>query len=137
MASFKEVCKQALRMAEAESKKDGCRPKYVALYIAVDGTYALSGGGTAVTAEELEKTIMKWAAEHPEPKYPSWIEAWKQAFPDVDTENPPCPRYFMCKEKSERICDLHDNCFDCKNSPIPADVAKALNVKAIERRENK
>ena len=136
MASFNEVCKQALRMAEAESKKDGCRPKYVALYIAVDGTYVLSDGGTAVTAEELEKTIMKWAAEHPELKYPSWIEAWKQAFPDTD-KIPPCPRYFMSEEKYKRICTLYDNCGDCKNSPIPADIAKALNVKAIEGCKNK
>lgn len=136
MAAFVEVCKQALRMAKAEMEKKGDELQYMQLCISENGEVRLKGGGTAVTAAELERNIMKWAAEHPEPKYPSWIEAWKQAFPDAD-RIPPCPRYFMSGEKFESICVLYDNCVDCKNSPIPADIAEALHVKAIERSENK
>lgn len=134
MAEFVEVCRQMLRNAEAEAQRKCGRRTYVEFCVSKDG--GIVGGTSTATAEEIERTVMKWAAEHPEPKYPSWNEAWKQAFPDAD-RIPPCPRYFMSKEKYERICALHDNCGDCKNSPIPADIAEALHVKAIERSETK
>ena len=129
MAEFVEVCKQALRMVESE-----CDVKltHMALKISANGAMKLSDGTTAETAEALEKTIMKWAAEHPAQKYPSWKE-WQDAnFPDA--EHRICPMAFGAITEDE--CDIM-GCADCTKRAIPEHIAKKLGVKAIERSKNK
>lgn len=80
--------------------------------------------------EEADKIIMEWAAAHPEPKYPSWDEAWKQLFPDAYYRNSPCPNCFLQKERSMPC--RYQVCTDCKSQPIPADIAEKLGVKPLE-----
>lgn len=80
-----------------------------------------------VDSEIIERRVVKWAAEHPEPVYPSWIDAWKQLFPDV--ENVPCPKlYFgdVCRDVAG------EGCIACKRSPIPAVFAEKLGIKPKE-----
>ena len=67
MAEFQEVCKHLKRMCERYGNnciecpledKDFC---------------SLSAGDrTAETYKKAEEIIMAWAAEHPEPVYPTW-----------------------------------------------------------------
>ena len=128
MAEFTEVCRQAMRMCEAHAAENGDKIKYIQLCISKDGRITLKGGGTTETAEELEKYIMQWAADHPEPVYPTWAEWQKKTFPDYHAPINPCI-LASCKALE---CD--GDCRGCANKPIPADVAAKLGVKPIERK---
>ena len=72
---------------------------------------------------EVEAAVMKWANEHPEPRYPSLNDAWKQLFPDACSA--PCPK--VCFGQS--LCLW--NCKDCRKQPIEADIAEKLGIKPI------
>lgn len=74
---------------------------------------------------ELERIIMDWAAEHPEPVYPSWDEAWKNLFPGA--VKAPCPRAFFGCE-----CMVDIGCAKCGSRPIPAEIAEKLGIKPKE-----
>lgn len=76
---------------------------------------------------------MKWAAEHPEPVYPSWEEAWKKLFPEMASVRPPCVRYFLPTGEYQDICDRFDGeCYKCNELPVPAEIAKKLQIRPIE-----
>ena len=128
MAEFTEVCKQAFRKAEAES---GAKPHYAFLFVSATGTNVVAHTGElAVPPEKLEADIMQWAAEHPEPRYPTWDEWFKITFPDSEYTHCPCPNVFY------RICNptaYHGEveCYQCRNSPIPAYIAEKLGIKPI------
>lgn len=107
---------------------------HMVLKISANGAMKLSDGTTAETAEALEKTIMKWAAEHPEPIYPTWKEWQKANFPDA--EGNMCPTAFGAMSQIE-CNDFEFSCEECMNCRIPADIAAKLGVKAIERSKNK
>lgn len=136
MAEFVEVCKQMLRRAEAIAQRKGGGRTYVEFCVSKDG--GIVGGTSTATAEEIERTVMEWATEHPEPKYPTWEEWQKANFPTVHDVLHPCS--FMKREEVELSmgieCGKH-SCNDCARRPIPADIAEKLGVKAIERNENK
>lgn len=132
MAEFTKVCQQALRMLKAEAGTD-----HIALCISENGGIEIVSGKFAgcktATADALEKHIMKWAAEHPEPVYPTWNEAWKQLFPMSARLYAPCPAYFL----EQSLCDnvaTSEKCGKCKSTPIPADIAAKLGVKPIENK---
>ena len=81
---------------------------------------------------EAETFIVEWAAAHPEPRYPSWADGWKQLFPeatltDIPYSAAPCPRHFI-----QRSLDKCDSCKDCLNEPMPAEVARKLGIKPLE-----
>ena len=57
--------------------------------------------------EQLEKMVLKWAEEHPEPVYPSWYEYLTNMYPAT---------WNMIKDK-----------------PIPADIAQKLGIEPKER----
>lgn len=76
---------------------------------------------------ELERIIMDWAAEHPEPVYPSWEESWRQLFPEAKCT--PCP-YNLGLKYMVPDC-AHLACPDCKHRPMPAEVAEKLGIKPI------
>ena len=84
--------------------------------------------GSGIDAEYIEEKIMDWAAEHPELRYPSWHEAWKQLFPDG--QGSPCPTDYGMKYEPE-WCGSND-CKKCKGRPIPADIAEKLGIKPKE-----
>ncbi len=99
MAEFTEVCRQARRMLYELSKERGGRPDYMELRIIPDcGVKASNGQGAEIgaTAEDIEKTIMEWAAEHPEPVFPTWKEWQKANFPNATRDI--CLLNFMGRE---------------------------------------
>lgn len=130
MAEFTEVCKQALRMLNADRASE-C----LILCILPDGNVYIDGSPRSRTiqaakAEEVEKYIMQWAAEHPGPVYPTWRE-WQNAnFPNADSIIRPCvfesEEYFNCVNKN--------NCECCENERIPADIAEKLGIKPIDNK---
>lgn len=135
MAEFVEVCRQALRMAEAEAQRKGNGRTYVEFCISKDG--GIVCWASTATAEEIERTVMEWAIEHPEPEYPSWKEAWQRLFPGTPAGKPPCVRYFVNTDRFNAHCEKYIDCKECHDSPIPVDIAEKLGVKAIERSGNK
>lgn len=130
MAEFKKVMRQAKRMCEANGctcngcllidEKGECRHRD-AIYKEAPEDWKLD------KLAEIERIVMDWAEKHPEPRYPSWHEAWKQLFPDG--QGSPCPAAYGMKYEPE-WCGSGD-CKRCKNRPIPADIAEKLGVKPI------
>ena len=123
MAEFQEVMRQAKRMCEASG--DTC------LSCPVDGgdTCVFMKSPWSLTKEkiaETEKIVINWAEKHPEPRYPTWAEAWRQLFPGADLI--PCPRkhfWFDC------ACIGEDSCQMCVNRQMYPFVAEKLGVKPI------
>ena len=71
MAEFQEVMRQWKRMCGANSYCNTCRMQKENL------PYTLCSEGGIRSVENIadaELTIMAWAKEHPEPKYPTWYE---------------------------------------------------------------
>lgn len=125
MAEFTETMRQAKRLCAAHygmcstnncplDSGEACR-----LNIDPDGE----------DYNELERIIMDWAKEHPEPVYPSWEAAWRQLFPDANCV--PCPDSFGIKYGVPECAHLA--CTACKSRPIPAEVAEKLGIKPISR----
>ena len=123
MAQFSEVMQQAKRMCEAF--RDGhCSKCPIGYADALEcGIMATS----EMDCEEVERRVMQWAAEHPEPVYPTWREWQKITFPDAGRYIMPCEfeskNRFKCKEKT---------CYQCISEPIPADIAEKLGIKPKE-----
>lgn len=123
MSEFTEIMKQARRMCEAF--RDGhCSECPI-------GDAKVLECGITVTAKmdcnEVERRVMQWAAEHPEPVYPSWEDGWKQLFPEAAYV--PCPDEYFGDDSR---CERYDGCKPCKASPMPAEVAEKLGIKPKE-----
>ena len=72
MAEFQVVAKEIERLCT--TYQDKCRTDKCPLYLE-DLCYAQAMRYIhKYEADKLEDTVMEWAAEHPEPKYPTW---WK------------------------------------------------------------
>lgn len=124
MAEFVEVMKQARRLCEEQQHIDCC------VRCPMQGKE-----GCMVTADaenidyvEAERKIMDWAAEHPEPVYPSWIDAWQQLFRGA--KNVPCPELYFGADCTD---GSGEGCIACKRSPIPAVFAEKLGIKPKEK----
>lgn len=123
MAQFSEVMRQAKRMCKAFS--DGHCSE-----CPIGNANALECGIT-VTSEmdckDVERRVMQWAAEHPEPVYPTWREWQHSMFPDTNVDIFPCTfgshDRFNC---AEITCDK------CMERQIPADIAEKLGIKPKE-----
>lgn len=123
MAEFVEVMNQARRIClEHPGDCDGC-PLHDD-----DGLVCrFDLGEKYLYYDTAERIVLKWAEEHPELVYPSWIDAWQQLFPGA--QNVPCPKiYFgdVCRDVNG------EGCFACKMSPIPAVFAEKLGIKPKE-----
>lgn len=131
MAEFSEVMKQAGRMCASVSCNNCILPRRS------DEMCILEDAPVKHTDEEIaeiEAKIMKWAAEHPELRYPTWQEWYSTNFPDFEDYITPCN--FMPMQKVEalmgkRCVDLR--CRQCIKLPIPADIARKLGVKPIAK----
>lgn len=121
MADFQEVMKQARRLCK-ESGDCHCCPLYDLVEELVDCPF-LAG---KLDAKTIEETVTKWAAEHPELRYPSWEEWWRREFPDADNAISPCT--FGLRE---RFACFGNGCETCRAQPIPADIAEKLGIKPI------
>lgn len=80
--------------------------------------------------DSVERTVMSWAAEHPEPVYPTWLE-WlteQGVIPDhhaaLNSTEPGtrAARYFVTIKAFDRI---------------PADMAEKLGIEPKEKRDGK
>ena len=123
MSEFIEVMRQAKRMCEAFNDGD-CRE------CPIGDADELECGITVTSwmdCEEVERRVMQWAAEHPEPVYPTWREWQNSMFPDAGRYILPCEfgsyDRFKC---SETPCDK------CMKRQIPADIAEKLGIKPTE-----
>jgi hypothetical protein len=75
---------------------------------------------------EIERIVMDWAAEHPEPRLPTWKEWQDATFPDALCDV--CPRVFGVAPMDG--C-MNVSCDDCMSAHIPADIAEKLGIKPI------
>ena len=127
MAEFTDVMRQARRMCETfcDANCSKCP---------IGNAKALECGITPTSemdCKEVERRVMQWAAEHPEPVYPSWKEGWKQLFPEADIRHTLCPEVFGDKYKCDWRHDDIDICDECLKRPMPAEVAEKLGIKPI------
>lgn len=124
MSEFTDVMRQAKRMCEAFNDSD-CRE------CPIGDANALECGITVTSemdCEEVERRVMQWAAEHPEPVYPTWSEWQNRMFPDADVDIVPCT--FGSRDRLN--CFLERTCDECMKQQIPADIAEKLGIKPKE-----
>jgi len=106
MAEFRFVMKQWRRMC------DGVRCDECILRNFCDADPCSRHDGEL---DVIEDTVLQWAAEHPEPVYPTWGE-WLTAMGVLYRKN---PNYYY------RVSTY-------AQSPIPADIAQKLCLKPKE-----
>ena len=133
MAEFTEIVKQAHRMCGSyDDKCDTSCPLGSANN--PDGLKLCQyiGFTDLESAKEIEKRVLVWAAEHPEPVYPSLNEAWKSLFPDSSVV--PCPKWCFGKDYYPIfVCAEHD-CNYCKSIPMHPELAEKLGIKPKEEK---
>lgn len=119
MAEFKYVMRQRARMCK--SLEADC------YYCELEGVGC--DGSVLENLDRIERTIMDWAAKHPETRYPTWQE-WAEAnFPDAYVMLLPCA-FTACP-----IIDKKCSKSECIKIQIPADIAQKLGIKPITEKE--
>lgn len=121
MAEFQEVMRQGKRMCERRDACGSCpifKAKISCPVVCYENDRPL------VNAERI---IMEWAAEHPEPRYPTWEEWQKATFPEA--RNQICINHFAPPTNCRLGCKL------CRREPIPAEIAQKLGIQPIEEKE--
>ena len=78
--------------------------------------------------EEQIEGLKAWAAEHPEPRYPTWREWQYSMFPNAGDDMHPCS--FLSHRECK--CNGWSTCDECRERPIPADIAEKLGIRPIE-----
>lgn len=113
MAEFQEVMRQWGRYCKAytDNHNDDCS----GCLFEADGSCNSYAKDNAETAEQIEKNVMAWAAEHPEPVYPTWAE-WLEAVGVVSVNLD--KGLILMKPKIK--------------NPIPADIAEKLGIEPKE-----
>lgn len=125
MAGFVEVMRTARRMCNDMDECEVCP-----LYDGFNECCLLSDGALCHMDSDFaryEADIMKWAAENPELRFPTWHEWANEQFPDADR----CIRTCAFISKKRANCMAQDTCDDCRNQPIPADIAQKLGIQPI------
>ena len=107
MAEFVDVFRQFSRMCKANVGCFNCP---------LNNSDSVSDECTvdafAKDPERIEREVMKWAAEHPEPVYPTWVEWFRQI----------------------GVVEPTQKCFhDWLLKPIPADIAQKLGITPKEK----
>lgn len=128
MAEFVEVMRQMRRMREQKNFSecelpctDGCIIAYLENF---EFDWLVNN------AKNVEKSVMQWAAEHPEPKlvYPTFAEWQRENFPDKTQTMFPCS---FLPHFDDRC--LAVSCATCaEQTRIPEDVAKKLGIEPKE-----
>lgn len=123
MAEFTEVMRQAKRMCAAHGSM--CISRNCPLDNGEACRLAADQDGEDYS--DVERIIMDWVAEHPEPVYPTWSKWQNSMFPDAEGEMSPCEfgnrDRFNCEGKT---------CDECRGQQIPADIAEKLGIKPID-----
>lgn len=124
MSEFTDVMEQAKRMCKAFG--DGhCSECPIGHANALECEITVTSG---MDCGEVERRVMQWAAEHPEPVYPTWDEWQNSVFPDAEIDITPCT--FGSRDRLN--CFLEKKCSTCKEQQIPADIAEKLGIKPKE-----
>lgn len=114
MAEFQEVMRQFDRMCKAHVGCINCRLHHGDGY-----SDECSIGAFIRNTAEIEQKVMSWAAEHPEPVYPTWemylADRMTADMQDGKTHNPQSVEEYM------------------RRTRIPADIAQKLGIKPKER----
>ena len=124
MAEFFDVMEQARRMCRSNSCDNCILPR------GSDEMCIWEDAPARLTDEvivEIEAKTMKWAAEHPELRYPTWKEWQRGHFHGIVDMILPCE--FM--SRADAHCSSYFGpyaCSDCANQPIPADIAQKLGI---------
>ena len=126
MAEFMEVMKAARRMCESMGDCDENCPIYD-MFSECSWLHTAPEDINENDLVKCEAAIMKWAAEHQEPRYPTWKEWSDKQFPDASESVRVCA--FTSKERAN--CMAQDTCDMCRNKPIPAEIAKKLGIQPI------
>ena len=125
MAEFVEVMKMAKRMCESIDNCDDC----LLLDASTELCY-LDKCPKEYNDSDLiqqEAAIMKWDAENPEVRNPTWREWQAKKFPGRNLILTPC--HFMMMQEWMGIsgCDCRD-CDVCSERPIPAETPKSWGL---------
>lgn len=128
MAEFQEVVAQIKRMCKShgESCHDCPAKRKSGLCALVNDDEFIPEDWEEIKAAEIEMVVMRWAANHPGQRYPTWAEAWRQLFPAADLI--PCPRKhfgFSC------ACIGEDSCQTCVNRQMYPFIAEKLGIKPM------
>ena len=122
MAEFQEVAEQKRRMCKIYDKNgcNGC---------------PLNNGDCGVlnmrftdanTVQRLEDTVMSWAAEHPEPVYPTWGE-WLIKIGGAVKKLYAQQYHYEAAQPTQLI-----EVVEVLDEPIPADIAEKLGIEPKE-----
>lgn len=124
MADFVDVLRQFNRMCKANAGCSNC-PLHEQ-----DGVSDRCSIGAFVNdSERIEREVMKWAAEHPEPVYPTW-EEWLQSV-DVMESAEHIKNRCQCELLIDGIV-AHAIPTRKVLEPIPADIAQKLGLQPKE-----
>lgn len=126
MAEFVEVMKQARRLCAAH----GGMCNYRNCPLDNGETCRILPDHDGEDYNDLERIIMDWAAEHPEPVYPSWYEYQQQTFPGLKSRWI-CPLTVGVPCQCKSVTSVQA-CTKCRNSPIPAEIAEKLGIRPKE-----
>ena len=120
MAEFQEVCKHLKRMCGRYG--DNC----IKCPLENKDFCSLSAGDrTTETYKKAEEIIMSWAAEHPEPVYPTWI-AWLMSEGVIPTN-------YMAANSTDSGVRAGTFFVTSKAfAPIPTNVAEKLGIEPKE-----
>ena len=102
MAEFQEVMRQWARMCDACDNEED-----VKCFINGNVCGRFHAMKDCMNVAAIEKTVMQWAAEHPEPVYPTWFQ-WLKSIGALPADQTLCHR-------------------GLENS-IPADIAEKLGI---------
>ena len=124
MAEFAVVMRQAKRMCDATVS---ARCHECTLWRPETESCSLYGDDDGVDYADMERRVMAWAAEHPAQRYPTWTEWQHSMFPSAGEHMNPCSflSYTECK------CG-GTSCEECRERPIPDDIAAKLGIKPID-----
>lgn len=133
MAEFQEVMKHRRRMC---SQFDDCVDCPLREFRIKHTKQLFCDTLLETSPADVERIVMKWVSEHPEPVYPTWFEWWNENFNSEGRRMlSPCsfmpPRDLGCSPG-------HDGCmvapYKCWHTRIPAEVAQKLGIKPIDEK---
>ena len=128
MAEFCEVIRQKDRMCKNIANCIHCK-----MGNKKNGKNMSCSALMNVYPDIAEHIILEWAAENPEPKYPTWVEWWNENF-NGDGRRMFTPCSFV--SPAELGCSIgHDGCmsapYKCWHTPIPAHIAEKLGIRPV------
>lgn len=116
MAEFQEVMRQWTRMCDACDNEEDVK-------CFIDGNVCgrFHAMKDRMNVAAIEKTVMQWAAEHPEPVYPTFAEWMYDSFLKW------CQGNYPGRAKDEKA--WYDYIYE---THIPADIAEKLGIEPKE-----